>query len=151
MKKSFLKSLTILLVLSMAMTILVLPSCKSVSSVESLKSNVESQEVHDSQLSTVDIQYSSLRDSIVYREKVVHDTVYITKEVYRDRLEARGERQKAVRTDTVVVTEWREKVIELPPEKYVPKFYKWCTGLLWAIGLLAIGYWLLKRWLKRIY
>ena len=135
----------------MAMTILVLPSCKSVSSVESLKSNVESQEVHDSQLSTVDIQYSSLRDSIVYREKVVHDTVYITKEVYRDRLEARGERQKAVRTDTVVVTEWREKVIELPPERYVPKFYKWCTGLLWAIGLLAIGYWLLKRWLKRIY
>ena len=132
----------------MAMTILVLPSCKSVSSVESLKSNVESQEVHDSQLSTVDIQYSSLRDSIVYREKVVHDTVYITKEVYRDRLEARGERQKAVRTDTVVVTEWREKVIELPPERYVPKFYKWCTGLFWAIGLLTIGYWLLKWWLK---
>ena len=150
MKKSFLKSLTILLVLSMAMTILVLPSCKSVSSVESLKSNVESQEVHDSQLSTFDIQHSALRDSIVYREKVVHDTVYITKEVYRDRLEARGERQKAVRTDTVVVTEWREKVIELPPERYVPKFYKWCTGLLWAIGLLVIGYWLLKWWLKRI-
>ena len=148
MKKSFLKSLTILLVLSMAMTILVLPSCKSVSSVESLKSNVESQEVHDSQLSTVDIQYSSLRDSIVYREKVVHDTVYITKEVYRDRLEARGERQKAVRTDTVVVTEWREKVIELPPERYVPKFYKWCTGLFWAIGLLTIGYWLLKLRVK---
>ena len=132
----------------MAMTILVLPSCKSVSSVESLKSNVESQEVHDSQLSTVDIQYSSLRDSIVYREKVVHDTVYITKEVYRDRLEARGERQKAVRTDTVVVTEWREKVIELPPERYVPKFYKWCTGLFWAIGLLTIGYWLLKLRVK---
>ena len=132
----------------MAMTILVLPSCKSVSSVESLKSNVESQEVHDSQLSTVDIQYSSLRDSIVYREKVVHDTVYITKEVYRDRLEARGERQKAVRTDTVVVTEWREKVIELPPERYVPKFYKWCTGLFWAIGLLTLGYWLLKLRVK---
>ena len=123
-------------------------SCRSVESVESLKSNVESQEVHDSQLSTVDIQHSSLRDSIVYREKVVHDTVYITKEVYRDRLEVRGERQKAVRTDTVVVTEWREKVIEHPPERYVPKFYKWCTGLLWAIGLLVMGYWLLKWWLK---
>ena len=135
----------------MGMTILALPSCKSVSNVESLKSNVESQEVHDSQLSTFDIQHSALRDSIVYRERTIHDTVYITKEVYRDRLEARGERQKAVRTDTVVVTEWREKVIELPPERYVPKFYKWCTGLLWAIGLLAIGYWLLKWWLKRIY
>ena len=87
-------------------------------------------------------------DSVIYRERTILDTVYITKEVYRDRLEARGERQKAVRTDTVVLTEWREKVIELPPEKYVPKFYKWCTGLLWAIGLLAIGYWLLKWWIK---
>ena len=87
-------------------------------------------------------------DSVIYRERTVLDTVYITKEVYRDRLEAKGERQKAVRTDTVVVTEWREKFIELPPERYVPKFYKWCTGLLWAIGLLAIGYWLLKWWLK---
>ena len=83
-------------------------------------------------------------DSVIYRERTVLDTVYITKEVYRDRLEARGERQKAVRTDTVVVTEWREKVIELPPERYIPKFYKWCTGLLWAIGILTIGYWLLK-------
>ena len=90
-------------------------------------------------------------DSVIYRERTVLDTVYITKEVYRDRLEARGERQKAVRTDTVVVTEWREKVIELPPERYVPKFYRWCTGLLWAIGLLAIGYWAMRRWLKRIY
>ena len=63
------------------------------------------------------------------------------------RLEARGERQKALRTDTLVVTEWREKVIELPPERYVPKFYKWCTGLLWAILVLAIGRLALKRWL----
>ena len=77
-------------------------------------------------------------DSVIYRERTIHDTVYITKEVYRDRLEARGERQKAVRTDTVVVTEWREKVIELPPERYVPKFYTWCTGLFWAIFVLAI-------------
>ena len=90
-------------------------------------------------------------DSVIYRERTIHDTVYVTKEVYRDRLEARGERQKAVRTDTVVVTEWREKVIELPPERYVPKFYRWCTGLFWAIGLLVIGNLALKRWLKRIY
>ena len=86
-------------------------------------------------------------DSVIYRERTVLDTVYLTKEVYRDRLEARGERQKAVRTDTVVVTEWREKVIELPPERYVPKFYRWCTGLLWAILVLAIGRLALKRWL----
>ena len=137
MKKSYSKSLTFALVLSMAMTILALPSCRSVRSVESLKSNVESQEVHDSQLSTFDIQHSALRDSIVYREKVVHDTVYITKEVYRDRLEARGERQKAVRTDTVVVTDYRDRVVQVPPERYVPKFYRWCTIALWAIIAIA--------------
>ena len=86
-------------------------------------------------------------DSVIYRERTIHDTVYITKEVYRDRLEARGERQKAVRTDTIVVTEYRDRVVEHPPERYVPKFYKWCTGLLWAILVLAIGYWAMKRWL----
>ena len=88
-------------------------------------------------------------DSVIYRERTVLDTVYITKEVYRDRLEARGERQKAVRTDTVVVTEWREKVIEHPPKRYIPKFHKWCTGLFWAILVLAISYWILRyrRWL----
>ena len=132
----------------MVITILALPSCKSVSSVESLKSNVESQEVHDSQLSTFDIQYSTLRDSIVYREKVVHDTVYITKEVYRDQRLSTFDIQHSTKADTVVVTEYRDRIVEHPPEKYVPKFYKWCTGLLWAIGLLAIGYWLLKWWIK---
>ena len=76
-------------------------------------------------------------DSVIYRERTIHDTVYITKEVYRDRLEARGERQKAVRTDTVVVTEYRDRVIEHPPERYVPKFYKWCTIILWAIAAIA--------------
>ena len=122
--------------------------CRSVESVESLKSNVESQEVHDSQLSTVDIQHSARRDSIVYREKVVHDTVYITKEVYRDQRLSTFDIQHSTKAYTVVVTEYRDRIVELPPERYVPKFYKWCTGLFWAIGLLAIGYWLLKWWLK---
>ena len=128
----------------MVITTLALPSCRSVSSVESLKSNVESQEVHDSQLSTFDIQHSARRDSIVYREKVVHDTVYITKEVYRDQRLSTFDIQHSTKADTVVVTEYRDRVIEHPPEKYVPKFYRWCTGLFWAIGLLVIGYWLLK-------
>ena len=124
-------------------------SCKSLEVV----SSSEVQEVQKCRsVDTVVVRDSVLvRDSVVQCERTIHDTVYITKEVYRDRLEARGERQKAVRTDTLVVTEWREKVIELPPERYVPKFYRWCTGLLWAIGLLAIGYLALKRWLKRIY
>lgn len=149
MKKSSLKSSTILPVLSMVMTILVLPSCRSVEAVTSDAHN-SSLITHSSHHDTV-LRHDSiyLHDSVIYRERTIHDTVYITKEVYRDRLEARGERQKAVRTDTVVVTEWREKVIEHPPERYVPKFYKWCTIALWAIGLWAIGYGLLRWRLKR--
>lgn len=89
------------------------------------------------------------KDSVIIRERTIHDTVYITKEVYRDRLKAIGENVATVRTDTVVVTEWREKIIEHPPRKYVPRFYKWCTGLFWAIGLLAMGYGL-WRWKWRV-
>ena len=145
MKKSFLKLLTFALALSMATILLALPSCKSHSSVQCTVDSLQSK-VSQSQLSTVNSQLSTaIRDSVIFRERTIHDTVYITKEVYRDRLEARGERQKAVRTDTVVVTEWRERVIEHPPERYVPKFYKWCTIILWAIGLLAIGYWAMRR------
>ena len=135
--------------LILSMMCLMSVSCKSVSSVESLRSNVESQEVHDSQLSTFDIQHSTLRDSIVYREKVVHDTVYITKEVYRDQRLSTFDIQHSTNADTVVVTEYRDRIIEHPPERYVPKFYKWCTGLFFAIGLLAIGYWVLRLYLRR--
>ena len=87
-------------------------------------------------------------DSVIYRERTIHDTVYVTKEVYRDQRLSTFDIQHSTKADTVVVTEYRDRVIEHPPERYVPKFYKWCTGLLWAIGLLAIGYWLLKWWLK---
>ena len=120
-------------------------SCKSVEVVSS-------SEVQDVQkfrsVDTILLRDTVFRhDSIIYRERIVLDTVYITKEVYRDRLEARGEKQKAVRTDTVVVTEYRDRVVEHPPERYVPKFYKWCTIALWAVLALAIGYVCIK--LKR--
>ena len=120
-------------------------SCKSVEVVSS-------SEVQDVQkfrsVDTILLRDTVFRhDSIIYRERIVLDTVYITKEVYRDRLEARGEKQKAVRTDTVVVTEYRDRVVEHPPERYVPKFYKGCTIALWAVLALAIGYVCIK--LKR--
>ena len=116
-------------------------SCKSHNVPRIAQIDTDRYESHFLQrVDTVVVRDSVLvRDSVVQRERTIHDTVYITKEVYRDRLEARGERQKAVRTDTVVVTEYRDHVIEHPPERYVPAFYKWCTIALWAIGLLAIG------------
>ena len=87
-------------------------------------------------------------DSVIYRERTIHDTVYITKEVYRDRLEARGERQKAVRTDTVVVTEYRDRVVEHPPERYVPKFYKTSTILFYILLLLIAVFVFIKLRLR---
>ena len=78
-------------------------------------------------------------DSVIYRERTIHDTVYITKEIYRDAHHSSLIAHNSTKTDTVVVTEWREKVIEHPPERYVPKFYRWCTIALWAIIALAIG------------
>ena len=130
--------------LILSMMCLMSVGCRSVESVESLKSNVESQEVHDSQLSTFDIQHSARRDSIVYREKVVHDTVYITKEVYRDQRLSTFDIQHSTKADTVVVTEYRDRVVEKPPEKYIPPFYKRCTTILFII--LAAGVvWIVGR------
>ena len=120
----------------MVMTILVLQSCRCVSGVTS---NVESQDVQV--LRFVDTIYQ--HDSIFIREIVRGDTVYLTRTEWRDRW-----RTQLVH-DTVHHTEFVEKIIEKPPEKYVPKFYKGCTIALWVIGLLAMGYALLKWKLRQ--
>ena len=133
--------------LILCMMCLMSVSCRSVDPT-TLHHTTQSYTTLHNIVDTVLVRDSVYRhDSVIYRERTIHDTVYITKEVYRDRLDARGERQKAVRTDTVVVTEYRDRVVEHPPERYIPKFYKWCTGLLWAILVLAIGYWAIRRWL----
>ena len=131
--------------LILSMMCLMSVSCKSLEVV----SSSEVQEVQKCwSVDTVVVRDSVLvRDSVVQRERTIHDTVYITKEVYRDRLHSTLNSQHSTLADTIHIVEYRDRVIELPPERYVPKFYKWCTGLLWAIGLLVIGYWALKRWL----
>ena len=88
---------------------------------------------------SVDTVY--LRDSVFVSEKQRGDTVYLTRVEWRDRWRTRVER------DTVMDVRVEKKVVQLPPERYVPKFYRWCTGLLLAILVLAIGRLALKRWL----
>ena len=149
MKKSFLKSLTILLVLSMAMTILVLPSCKSLEPaiVASATSSASAAtHTHDTivQRDTV-----FRHDSVIYRERTIHDTVYITKEVYRDALNSKFKIQNSTKTDTITVTEYRDRVIEHPPERYIPPFYKRCTLLFWLILVTSALYMIGKFYLKR--
>ena len=123
-------------------------SCRSLDLSDTYHSTLNSQ--HSTLTDTLVLRDTVYRyDSVIYRERTIHDTVYVTKEVYRDRLEARGERRKAERKDTVVVTEYRDRVIEHPPEKYVPKFYKWCTIILWLVLFVLVGYKLLRYYLMR--
>ena len=82
-----------------------------------------------------------LHDSIYVREVLKGDTLYLTRIEYRDRWRTQ------IVHDTIQDTQVVEKVIEHPPKHYIPKFHKWCTGLLWAILVLAIGRFALRRWL----
>ena len=138
MKRLSLKSLTILLVLSMAMTILVLPSCKSLEPAivaSATSSSSAATHTHDTIVQR-DTVYR--HDSVIYRERTIHDTVYVTKEVYRDRLHSTLNSQLSTLADTIHIVEYRDRVIEHPPEKYVPKFYKWTTALLFIL-LFILG------------
>ena len=121
----------------MVITTLALPSCKSLDPAIvacATSSTSTATHTHD----TI-VQRDSVyrHDSVIYRERTVHDTVYITKEVYRDALNSKFKIQNSTKTDTVVVTEYRDRVIEHPPERYIPPFYKRCTTALWVI--LAAG------------
>ena len=138
MKKLFSKSSTIVLALSMATILLALPSCKSVNPcLSTIHRDSVAYTIHQT------IDTIVMHDSVYVREVMRGDTVYLTRTEWRDRWRTR------VVHDTVRHTEYVDRVVEKPPERYVPKFYRWCTGLLFAIGLLAIGYGLLKWWLKR--
>ena len=88
-------------------------------------------------------------DSVIYRERTIHDTVYVTKEVYRDALNSKFKIQNSTKTDTITVTEYRDRVIEHPPERYIPPFYKRCTLLFWLILATSALYMIGKFYLKR--
>ena len=88
-------------------------------------------------------------DSVIYRERTIHDTVYITKEVYRDRLHSTLNAQHLTLADTIHIVEYRDRVIEHPPERYIPPFYKRCTLFFWLILVTSALYVILKIYLKR--
>lgn len=75
-----------------------------------------------------------LHDSIYIREFIKGDTVY------RDRVEYRDRWRTRIVHDTIRDTQIVEKVIEHPPEKYIPPFYKHCTTILWIILAAAAVY-----------
>ena len=134
----------------MVTILLVLVSCKSLdpivvdsqgfSSHGSVRENIDSIFIRDT---------IYRHDSVIYRERIIHDTVFITKEVYRNASHSTLNAQHSTKSDTIRIIEYQDRVVEKPPERYVPKFYKWCTIAFWAIGLLAICYVLLRWYLRR--
>ena len=110
-------------------------SCKSVESLPQItRMDTDKHESHV--LQRVDTIY--LHDSVYVREVMRGDTVYLTRTEWRDRWRTR------LVHDTVRHTEYVDRVVEKPPERYVPKFHKWCTGLFWVIVVGVILYYVLK-------
>ncbi len=77
------------------------------------------------------------RDSIFVREYTRGDTVYL------DRWRDRWRERTLTRTDTVYQD--REVQIQIPPERYVPRFYTYGT----MVGVLAV-IWLIVRMVLKI-
>ena len=117
----------------MATILLALPSCKSLDPAHLSLVN--------SQLSTVTHSHDTLiiHDSIFVREYVAGDTIF------RDRIQYRDRWRTQIIHDTIIRTDSITQVIEHPPERYIPPFYKRCTIVLWII--LAAGVvWIVGKW-----
>ena len=127
MKRLFWKSATFVRVLSMGIIILASASCSSTKSMPVVQNNDTTSFIQRS--AKIDTIY--LHDSVFVSEKQRGDTVYLTRVEWRDRWRTRVER------DTVVDMRVEKEVVQLPPERYVPPFYKRCTIAFWAIVAVA--------------
>ena len=85
-----------------------------------------------------------MHDSVYVREVQRGDTVYLTRVEWRDRWRTRVER------DTVMDVRVEKEVVQLPPERYVPKFYRWCTGLLFALLTIVVARWWIKHKMAKL-
>ena len=106
-----------------------LPSCRSHKYCSDALRAVQDSSALFSVARSVDTIYR--HDSVYVREVQRGDTVYLTRTEYRDRW-----RTQLVH-DTVRHTEYVDRVVEKPPERYVPKFYRWSAAALYI--LLGIG------------
>ena len=121
----------------MVTILLVLVSCKSLdpivvdsqgfSSHGSVRENIDSIFIRDT---------IYRHDSVIYRERIIHDTVFITKEVYRDTHNSSLIARNSAQADTIRIIEYQDRVVEKPPERYVPKFYKTSTILFYVFLLI---------------
>ena len=94
----------------------------------------------NSQLSTATHSHDTLiiRDSIFVREYIAGDTIF------RDRIQYRDRWRTQIIHDTIIRTDSITQVIDHPPKRYIPPFYKRCTIVLWIIIALGIVYLILR-------
>ena len=129
-----------------------LVSCRSLDTATLHKPTQQNTTLHNTAQSytTQDRDSIYTRDSIFESERQRADTVYRERIVYRDRITYRDRWRERIVHDTIIHTDSIVEVIEHPPERYVPPFYKRCTWALWIIVALAIGYGLLRRHIPRL-
>lgn len=122
----------------MVMTILVSPSCRSLEPCAAVVHN-------GSELFSIvrSVDTVVVRDSVFVSERMRGDTVYLTRVEWRDHWRTR------IVHDTVVKTDSITQVIEHPPERYVPPFYKRCTIALWAAIILSVLYVILRMYITK--
>ena len=120
----------------MVMTILALPSCKSLDpTIVASATSTASASIHTTDTIII-------RDSIFLREYVAGDTVFRDRIQYRDRWRTHIVHDTVLKTDSVV------QVIEHPPERFIPPFYKHCTVILWIILAAGVVYIAAKWFVK---
>ena len=117
----------------MATILSALPSCKSLDTTTLHHATQHYTTLHNAVDTVV------VRDSVFIREIQKGDTIYLTHVEYRDRWRTRLVHDTILRTDSIV------RIVEHPPEKYIPPFYKHCTVILFII--LAAGVvWIVGKW-----
>ena len=133
MKRLFWKSATFVRALSMGIILSVLPSCKCHEHCSAVVQN-------GSELFSIvrSVDTVVVRDSVFVSERQRGDTIYLTRTEYRDRWRTQIVHDTIVHTDSIV------QVIEHPPRKYVPKFYKWSTAIFWILIALLLLYVLIR-------
>ena len=132
MKKLSSKLLTFVLALSLATTLLALPSCRCHEHCSTMVQHGSAVVQDVQKFRSVDTVV--VHDSVFVREMIKGDTVFHNRVEYRDRWRTR------IVHDTVVKTDSITQVIEHPPERYIPPFYKRCTALFWTLMVLLLLY-----------
>ena len=129
----------------MATILLALPSCRSLdpATTDSLLFSSHGY-LRESSDTLVMRDSVHTHDSTFTSERQRGDTIYRERIVYRDRIAYRDRWRTQIVHDTIIHTDSIVQVIEHPPERYVPKFYKWTAAIFWTGIALLLLYLILR-------